>query len=492
MIHITKHNSDTQYPEVYYRFDMEPLMGTLRSPIVYVNMNVDHASSTSIQKHLVKQSVRIRGGAPMIQNEHDIKYLTNRNFQYHGFPMIDFREKIMIPLNIGLASVSVSGWTLLSKAEDRDAAGNLGTPPRAGASAQQIVESDQRNERLFGVILNYIAEGWLYRHLVRYFAGDGLSVYIFLPQYGNLALPQYIITAREAHWNDMTMEKLRFPFSGIGYWKWLDAVLIQGERLNKSAMQIRQKFVDGLPSFFTSIGSSITKDNTLVIAATFGAHPVFTYPAAIRTTATLHPGGPDTARLAHKYFEDFLKACATHSREVPSGAVYVIEEDFAGSICHESEDQVNLLASDVTPATRCNLCGGDSHGTSQFLPNGEKLYCAKFTLNNLKAKKDEPAKIDDKVRSRYVHYKAKSADQAKQILELREQLSETNTAMNVLQAQHSRAQGSASAFAADTSNTNESDDDLHDDASQSSVASEINAADFADAVQKGKSKSKRR
>ena len=434
----------------------------------------------------------------MVQNEHEVKYLTNKNFMYHGYPMIDFREKIMIPLNIGLASVSVNGWTLLSKAEDRDAGGNLGVPPRAAAPANIIIESDQRNERLFGVLLNYIKEGYLYRHLVRHFAGDGLSVYNFLPQYGNLAIPQFISTAREAHWNDMTMEKLRLPFSGLGYWQWLDAVLIQGDRLTKTGHQIRQKFVDGLPNFFTAIGSTINKDNSFMIAATFGAHAVWTYPANIAGNAIRNAGDPDTERLARKYYEDFIKACATHSRQVPSGSTYLIEEDFAGSILHESHDTANLLSTNITAATRCDCCGGDSHGTSQILPNGDKLYCAKFVLNNNKSKSAEvPARNDDKVRSRYVHYKAKSAEQAQEIMDLRDQLSEVNTAMNVLKTQQSRARattsdshGSQSAFSADTSN--ESEEDMRDDASQSSVASEIAASDFADAVQKGKPKPKRR
>ena len=66
-------------------------------------------------------------------------------------------------------------------------------------------------------------------------------------------------------------------------------------------------------------------------------------------------------------------------------------------------------------------------------------------------------------------------------MDLRDQLSEVNTAMNVLKTQQSRARattsdshGSQSAFSADTSN--ESEEDMRDDASQSSVASEIAAS----------------
>ena len=53
------------------------------------------------------QILNLRGGGPEDKNRNEISYLTNIKFQWNGLPMIDFIEKIIYPLNMGLGSVSL-------------------------------------------------------------------------------------------------------------------------------------------------------------------------------------------------------------------------------------------------------------------------------------------------------------------------------------------------------------------------------------------------
>ena len=106
------------------------------------------------------QTYRLRGGGNEDKNRHEIPYLTNIKFQWNGLPMLDFIEKIIYPLNMGLGSFSMGKpgrtATLLITAKRRDPGGLFGVPTTATAPADIKFEHDERVERLFCCIMNYI------------------------------------------------------------------------------------------------------------------------------------------------------------------------------------------------------------------------------------------------------------------------------------------------------------------------------------------------
>ena len=101
----------------------------------------------------VQQILRLRGSGLQNPNTDDksaeIPYLTREKFQWNGLPRTEFREHIILPIQNGLATMTVNGYSLLDTCNQTDAGGVFGNPPRATASAQIIAESDHRNQKAF-------------------------------------------------------------------------------------------------------------------------------------------------------------------------------------------------------------------------------------------------------------------------------------------------------------------------------------------------------
>ena len=77
---------------------------------------------------------------------------------------------------------------------------------------------------------------------------------------------------------------------------------------------------------------------------------------------------------------DWVNGTSKLSKNVPDGLVRLID---VFSV-EENTEFANLLAKDVTPDTKCYVCGGDLHAASQKLENGETIICAKKALESYK------------------------------------------------------------------------------------------------------------
>ena len=87
----------------------------------------------------------------------------------------------------------------------------------------------------------------IYLFAMRMFPGDGVVLYAFMREYGNVPLPPKIKKAREDTWNKLSMESLRISWTLGGLFKWVNTVLEFGRRLSKSAEAQKDVFIDGLP-----------------------------------------------------------------------------------------------------------------------------------------------------------------------------------------------------------------------------------------------------
>ena len=128
--------------------------------------------------------------------------------------MIDFIEKIMYPLNMGLGSVSLGKpgrtATLLVTAKRRDPGGLRGNPTSATAPADIVFEHNERVDRLFCCIMNYIDHrSEFYKFAMRVLNNDGIALYNLLVAFGNVPIPERLMSAQEDYYKHMTFDSTR-------------------------------------------------------------------------------------------------------------------------------------------------------------------------------------------------------------------------------------------------------------------------------------------
>ena len=338
------------------------------------------------------KSLRLRGAGSDSDNNksNDIPALNKIRFEWNGLPQVDFMENVMFPLNNGLASVIDKGYSLLRTANRTDAGGLRGNPNRAGASPQQIEESDLRNERTFACILNYISvKSYVYKLFMRDFTNNGWAVFDFLPRFGRLTIPPKVRKARNDAWDRMTMEILKYPFNMTGYFSWVFLVMEQARVLgNKDGDMQKEKFIEGLPSFFDSVKTSMRQNTTCLFPATYGAIPAFAN-SPIATRAHPLNGQPDILKLATLYMNEFVARAAQATKQPVEGlaniANLIVDDD------HELH--ANLLhAKDVTPSMVCTHCDERGHPASCILEDGTRWQCPKRVFHQSPVvKKDKKA-----------------------------------------------------------------------------------------------------
>ena len=105
-----------------------------------------------------------------------LEYFLPGVFRWDGVPFHDFRRIWWVALCAALGSVSQDSYSLLQTARDED----LGSPGTGGTAAQRV-QSDNRNQRLFGAILNYIeATSYIYRYASANFNNNGRGLFDYL------------------------------------------------------------------------------------------------------------------------------------------------------------------------------------------------------------------------------------------------------------------------------------------------------------------------
>ena len=334
-------------------------------------------------------SMRLRGGTnPNLRKEHyDIPSLTKQRFMWNGLRDIDFVEKIMFPLRNGLGQTSFKDASLLDCAERTDPGGILGNPPRAAAPQNVIDISIRRSIILFSCIMQYILpSSRVYKMFMTQFPGRGIDIFWWMVAHGPINKPPRVLKAQEDVWIRMTMESLKLEYSCHGYLLWIECVLEQARILAKNGQQIKTKMIDGLPTFFNTEKAHMRHNIAFVYPATFGGIPEYAVTAA---AGIVHPmaGQQHGEALLLSYVPDFMAKCS-ETRNLPKGLVREIiampENDQLDGIDGEDEkESVQLAAADVTEATKCYLCGGDSHAATQTGPDGETILCAKKALQDM-------------------------------------------------------------------------------------------------------------
>ena len=288
--------------------------------------------------------------------------------RWDSIPFHDFRRVWWVALCAALGNISQEGWSLLQTARNQD----LGAPGNPGTPGQQV-QSENRNQRLFGAILNYIeANTWLYHYVSSTFQNNGRGLFEYLWVYGHLPYTVDQIDMMEHEWTDATMHRVGIAYNNEAPFKWLDWVTQHASKLNKTPTQIRSKYLQGFPSSF---------DVIIVAERHRGPIGSYIYPANYAAHHPLagqphpHAGQPDIMSMARAFYPEWARMIKTGLiRAVPRGMANNLDDRPRRSYDRysrprtyqthddsDSDEQVNMAKSSVNDKTVCGICGGIGH-----------------------------------------------------------------------------------------------------------------------------------
>ena len=274
--------------------------------------------------------------------------------RWDGYPYHDFRRVWWVALCAALGNISQEGWSLLQTARDQD----LGAPGNPGTPAQTIV-SNNRNERVFGAILNYIeATSYLYHYVSTTFANDGRGLFAYLWVVGHLPYTHEERTTLDAEWKEATIASAGIKYSPKAVFEWANYVNILADKLGKSEMEKRVKYLAGFPSSF----------DVLVVAERARPgngsylHPA-NYPAHHPQAGNAHPlaGQPDIVATATAFYGEWARMCNEGLiKSIPKGFARRVDSDDDSA---SDGEHANLARNRATTNTVCLVCGGLGHAS---------------------------------------------------------------------------------------------------------------------------------
>ena len=432
-------------------------------------------------------AIRLRGSGPDPNNDrryNQIPYLDSRKFFWNGLPCIDFNERIYIPIQNGLGSISMKGATLLQTVRQTAPGSLRGIPTRAAATQDQRDADDERNVRAFSCIMNYIStQSMFYKRMQNDFNANGIRAFRAMMIFGNLGIPVVIRESREELWIQLSYDGMKFPYTQEGYFQWWEAVEYIGSRLNKDGNAKKTKFVDGLPSFFSEEKAQMTQDKTNVYPATYGGIPEYVG-TPMAANAHPHAGQPWIWSLAKEYFEPWIKKSSTVQKRPPKGLVRIAEA-FNMDLAEDCDEQsVHMAAENITASMKCDTCGLSGH-TSSFYVNGVKFECAAKVMKKFKdGTLQTPSQDGNALLEKSRDYKSKYHKNAKEIETLRDEMENLKTAhaadMSRVKKQYKRSAKSVSDAdtTADSSAMEATEDSEEDGSDESMVHSFVNSANL--------------
>ena len=272
--------------------------------------------------------------------------------RWSGIPFHDFRRIWWVALLAALGNVAQDSYTLLQTARDQD----LGGPANPGTAAQRA-QSVNRNQRLFGSILNYIeATSYIYRYASANFNNNGRGLFNYIYVFGHLPLTSEERTTLENEWTDATMASVGIAYKVDAVFKWAEYVDNLAGKLNKTERDKRVKYLAGFPASFDVM---IIPERTKGAVGSY-AHPT-NYPTHHPSAGTAHPkaGQPDIMATAHAFYIEWSTMINKGQiRSVPKGSAYMANDTHSDDDTHES---ANMARDRVDSKTVCGICGGIGH-----------------------------------------------------------------------------------------------------------------------------------
>lgn len=303
--------------------------------------------------------------------------------RWDGIPYHDFRRVWWVALCAALGNINQEGWSLLQTARNQDL-GSTGNPGTAG----QAVQSANRNQRLFGAILNYIeATSMVYRYVSANFANDGRGLFNYLYQEGHLPYTSEQRTSLENEWTDATMARVGIRFTADAVFRWASYVDDLASKLNKSERDKRVKYLAGFPASFDVM---VVPERARGAVGSY-THPA-NYPAHHPQAGAAHPsaGQPDIMATAHGFYSEWARMIDKGMiKTVPKGMAYQADRSspsyphrrsspfhprrtpprdhgYRSTYSNDSSsdddgERANMARERINSRTVCGICGGIGH-----------------------------------------------------------------------------------------------------------------------------------
>ena len=299
---------------------------------------------------IIPCSLAAGGEAPAVNTA---EYILPGVTRWDGIPFHDFRLVWWLALCAALGNISQDGWSLLQTARDQDTGG-----PTAGGTANQRQQSQNRNQRLFGAMLNYIEPtSYVYRYAQRTFANNGRGLFNYLYVVGHLPFTSDERTTMENEWSEATMSTAGIKYTAQAVFKWAEYVDNLADKLNKSERDKRVKYLAGFPSSFDVM---IVPERARGAVGSY-THPV-NYPAHHPNAGTPHPlaGQPDIHATALAFYSEWARMIRIGAiRTVPRGMANRVDDSADDD--EAAEESARMIRDRITARTICAICGGAGH-----------------------------------------------------------------------------------------------------------------------------------
>ena len=325
---------------------------------------------------------------------------------WDGIPNMYFDENFYDHLQNALGGVAENGFTLLVTAYDNDAGGTgpRAAPNFAAASNQIRQQHENRVRRLFSCIMSYIAFGCaIYVYAMRNFQNDGIALFRYIAQFGRLPFPPYTQRRMASQWENLNMMSARIPINNMSLFKLAEIIRKLGRRLNKTPIQMKQKFLMALPQQLSHIRTTQTQNRTHVGYAYPAFYPIW-FPQNLAGQPHPFANQPDIDQLAKLLFPDFVEHVNQTSgyapiRAPPKGMVSEVDVDthleyiLECTPIDDDESTIDVSAIDskhIKPGFKCNLCNGEMHGVYTRMNDGSIVTCATKLLGHKVTKSTKP------------------------------------------------------------------------------------------------------
>lgn len=265
-------------------------------------------------------------------------------------------------LKLALGGIYQDGDTLLRCCQRLDA-GHEGVVGAAGGglpTQEEVAKNRMRRQRAAACIVGRLPVGSaIYRLFMttNAFMNDGPAQYHYLFHVGHRDFTSDERKELVAEWNALTMASAKIPFDAPNALQlWYEALALKAEPLQRTIVQQRTKFYEGLPTSFTPY---FVSEQMLPDPGSFSIGAVF--PPHHPNAGAPNPanGSPDLPAMVAFFQIAWDKAVKNGIiRRVPRGSVYAAD-------CDEDDvppEAVNAISkSRINGSFICLVCGGFGH-----------------------------------------------------------------------------------------------------------------------------------
>ena len=314
---------------------------------------------------------------PQANSQYETNKLPGFNKEpFDGKPVHFFDMLWFIPFIVACGNIQQDGWTLHQTYYGND----LGGINNPGGNAAQQAQHRLRVHRLYNVLMHHLKPNTrLYRTLNQpEWVSEGILACDYVRAKGNKPLSDEAQRELEAQWNDLNVESLKLDIYDDTLNDLMEAIELLASKLQKTYLQIYNKFLQACPSQMSAIVASerMAPNANFVFPQNVGpGHPLFVNNPAGNPIPP-HPFGgqkdPDAILSSFNVaWEGMIKSGAVRER-IKGKAVNLVGKKWV----NPKKVATGKPKRAVDEKTCCYKCGGLGHVAKMRMDNGTVVECA--------------------------------------------------------------------------------------------------------------------